>query len=166
MSSTNSRPRSNRSETVRRTVTVAAVISGPMPSPGSTRICILDSLFEHDLRANASRLSRGKPVPTFPDHALAPFEVRRPALFGGLDAFLEIFGGAKAGLFGQFVVGGGQHAVGEAFAHRGAGRKQAERRTFGNFRREFHCRGPHLILRHAFIRKAHFVSLLAGDAAA
>src|SRR5579871_3473703 len=26
---------------------------------------------EHDLRANASRLSRGKPVPTFPDHALA-----------------------------------------------------------------------------------------------
>src|SRR5712672_463994 len=27
-------------------------------------------LFEHDLRANASRLSRGKPVPTFPDHAL------------------------------------------------------------------------------------------------
>src|SRR3979409_1193265 len=37
-------------------------------------------LFEHDLRANASRLSEGKPVPThrvvarghaFPDHALA-----------------------------------------------------------------------------------------------
>jgi hypothetical protein len=31
----------------------------------------LISLIEHDLRANAfSRLSRGKPVPTFPDHAL------------------------------------------------------------------------------------------------
>src|SRR6478735_1151711 len=30
----------------------------------------LSTLFEHDLRANASRLSRGKPVPTFPDHAL------------------------------------------------------------------------------------------------
>jgi hypothetical protein len=30
------------------------------------------SLSEHDLRANASRLSRGKPVSTFPDHALNP----------------------------------------------------------------------------------------------
>src|SRR6266702_7995727 len=28
-------------------------------------------LFEHDLRANASRLSRGKTGATFPDHALA-----------------------------------------------------------------------------------------------
>jgi hypothetical protein len=27
-------------------------------------------LFEHDLRANALRLSRGKPVSAFPDHAL------------------------------------------------------------------------------------------------
>jgi hypothetical protein len=26
--------------------------------------------FAHDLRANASRLSRGKPVSTFPDYAL------------------------------------------------------------------------------------------------
>src|ERR1700723_1965100 len=32
----------------------------------------LAHLFEHDLRANASRLSREKPVPTFPDHALEP----------------------------------------------------------------------------------------------
>ena len=31
----------------------------------------LDLLFEHDLRANAFRVCReGKPVPTFPDHAL------------------------------------------------------------------------------------------------
>jgi putative ATP-binding cassette transporter len=29
------------------------------------------SLFAHDLRANASRLSRGKPLHAFPDHALA-----------------------------------------------------------------------------------------------
>jgi hypothetical protein len=29
------------------------------------------SLVEHGLRANASRLSRGKPVSTFPDYALA-----------------------------------------------------------------------------------------------
>ena len=29
-------------------------------------------LFEHDLRANASRLSQGKPLHTFPDHALGP----------------------------------------------------------------------------------------------
>src|SRR5882724_6078734 len=36
----------------------------------------LISLFEHDLRANASRLSRGKPVSTFPDHAV---ESRRNA---------------------------------------------------------------------------------------
>jgi hypothetical protein len=31
----------------------------------------MPSLFEHDLRANAFRVCReGKPVPTFPDHAL------------------------------------------------------------------------------------------------
>ena len=31
---------------------------------------IMILLLEHDLRANASRLPEGKPVPTFPDHAL------------------------------------------------------------------------------------------------
>jgi hypothetical protein len=31
----------------------------------------LISLFAHDLRANALRLSRGKPASTLPDHALA-----------------------------------------------------------------------------------------------
>src|SRR4029450_8453685 len=33
-------PRSKRSEVARRTASVAAVISGPMPSPGRTRRCI------------------------------------------------------------------------------------------------------------------------------
>src|SRR5665213_2183445 len=30
-------------------------------------------LIDHDPGANASRLSQGKPVSTFPDHALSPF---------------------------------------------------------------------------------------------
>src|SRR4029077_10664252 len=46
-------------------------------------------------------------------------EIRDAALFGGFDAFLEIFGGAEFGLLDQFVIGGGEHAVGEAGAHGG-----------------------------------------------
>lgn len=44
--------------------------------------------------------------------ASAAFEVGDAPLFGGLDAFLEVFGGAQPRLLGQFVVGGGQDAVG------------------------------------------------------
>src|SRR5258706_864975 len=60
-------------------------------------------------------------------------EIRNAAFGGGFDAFLEIFGGAQFGLLDQFVIGGGEHAVGEAGAHGGTGRDQAERRTLGNF---------------------------------
>src|SRR5438477_8260533 len=43
-------------------------MAGSPPAKG------LDLLFEHDLRANAFRVCReGKPVPTFPDHALVYF---------------------------------------------------------------------------------------------
>ena len=56
-----------------------------------------------------------------------PFEVRHAALFGGLDAFLEILGAAQPGLFGEFKVGLRRNAIGEAGAHGRAGRDQAER---------------------------------------
>jgi hypothetical protein len=48
----------------------------------SNRHPTLIFLFEHDLRANAFRVCReGKPVPTFPDHALARIaRARRLAL--------------------------------------------------------------------------------------
>src|SRR5437016_4692700 len=36
--------------------------------------------FAHDLSANASRLSQGKPLHTFPDHALAPDRPLPPPL--------------------------------------------------------------------------------------
>src|SRR5579872_1577110 len=46
-----------------------------------------------------------------------------PPLFGRLDAFLEIFRRAQPRLLGEFVVGRGQNAIGEALTHRGAGRE-------------------------------------------
>src|SRR5450755_3139485 len=69
---------------------------------------------------------------------LPALEVRDAAFGGGFDAFLEIFGGAQLGLLDQLVVGGGQHAVGEAGAHGGAGGDEAERRAFGDLGRELH----------------------------
>src|ERR1700716_4478123 len=55
-----------------------------------------DFLFEHDLRANAFRVCReGKPVPTFPDHALRNVDLLEDAL--GAD-FLGV---------------GGHHGIGE-----------------------------------------------------
>ena len=47
------------------------------------RIVIPLYLFvEHDLRANAFRVCReGKPVPTFPDHAIAVMRSRRKSSF-------------------------------------------------------------------------------------
>src|ERR1700756_4560305 len=50
-----------------------------------------------------------------------PSEIRDAALGGGLDAFLEVFGGAQLVLLDQFVVGCSKHTVGEAGAHGGAG---------------------------------------------
>src|SRR5580704_14333730 len=43
-------------------------------------------VFAHDLRANAPRLSQGKPVPTFPDHA----STRPPK--NGINARLSVCG--------------------------------------------------------------------------
>ena len=60
----------------------------------------------------------------------------------------------------------GQHAVGEAGAHGGAGREQAERRAFGNFLRELHGLRAHVILRHADIGQPHSRGFLSGHAAA
>src|SRR5258708_32954360 len=65
-------------------------------------------------------------------------EIRNAALFGGFDAFLEIFGGAEPRLLGEFVIGAGHDAVGEASAHGGAGRDQAGRRTFGDLLGKLH----------------------------
>ena len=52
------------------------------------------SLFEHDLRANASRLSQGKPVSTFPDHAVgtAPALKRGHAGAASLGGFCSRLG--------------------------------------------------------------------------
>src|SRR5260370_25694517 len=44
-------------------------------------------------------------------------EIRDAALFGGFDAFLEIFGGAQFGLLDQFVIWCGEDSVGEAGPH-------------------------------------------------
>ena len=93
-------------------------------------------------------------------------EIRDAAFGGGLDAFLEILGGAQLVLLDQFVVGGGEHAVGEAGAHGGAGGDQAERRAFGDLLRQLHGLGAHLVLRHADIGEPHPGGFLAGDAAA
>jgi hypothetical protein len=62
-------------------------------------------LFEHDLRANAFRICReGKPVSTFPDHALterdaeplflAPHDVGMPAYLAAADAQRDLVGNA------------------------------------------------------------------------
>src|SRR6202140_2854976 len=75
-----------------------------------------------------------------------PPEIRDAAFGGGLDAFLEVFGGAQPGLFGELVIGRGHHAVGEAGAHGGAGCEQAERRALGDFLRQLHGIGAYLIL--------------------
>ena len=40
-----------------------------------------------------------------------PPEIRHPPFFGCLDAFLEILGGAQPRLFGELMVGCGEHAV-------------------------------------------------------
>ena len=57
-------------------------------------------LFEHDLRANAFRVCReGKPVPTFPDHALRDVDLLEDALgadflgVGGHHGISELFHG-------------------------------------------------------------------------
>ena len=97
---------------------------------------------------------------------LVPLEIRRlrrsaVALTPSLKSSV-----AQLGLLGEFVVGGGQHAVGEAGAHGGAGGDQAERRAFGDLGGELHRLSPHLVLRHADIGEAHAGGFLAGDAAA
>src|SRR6202044_440356 len=79
---------------------------------------LLIPAFRREAAAYGSPRARGRRLP--------PPEIRDPALGGGLDAFLEILGGAQPVLFDQFMVGGGQHAVGEAGAHGGAGRDQAK----------------------------------------
>ena len=91
-----------------------------------------------------------------------PLKFGDAALLGGLDAFLEVLGGAQPRLFGEFVVGGGEHALGEAGAHRGAGREQAERRALGDLLRELHGGVADLILRHAFVGQPHPAGFLAG----
>src|SRR6185437_10672562 len=69
---------------------------------------------------------------------LPSLKVRHTPFGGGFDAFLEILGDAQLVLLDQFVVGRGQHAVGEIAAHGGAGRDQAERRAFRDLGGELH----------------------------
>src|ERR1700733_8479156 len=78
-------------------------------------------------------LPQGEKVKSSPS-----LEISDAALFGRLDTFLEVFGGAQPRLLGKFVVGGGEHTVGKPGAHGGAGREQAERRALGDFLRELH----------------------------
>src|SRR5262245_14550579 len=57
--------RSNRSDTARSTVRVAAVISGPMPSPGRTRRCmgIVQYAFDHHCFSTKKRAARAMASP-------------------------------------------------------------------------------------------------------
>src|ERR1700678_3804262 len=81
------------------------------PNPKGAVRTALSFLFEHDLRANAPCLSRGKPVPTphqvrgrlFPDHALFTGGFGTPR--------------ARIGRAEQSVVGHGDR-IGRGLAHR------------------------------------------------
>ena len=117
-------------------------------------------------RAMVGTLCFAHPTQRRSARTLPPLEIRDAALCRRLDAFLEVFRGAQLVLLDQFVIGRGEHAVGEAGAHGGAGRDQAERRAFGDFGGELHRFSPHLILRYAEVGETHAGGLLAGDAAA
>src|SRR5215470_11483301 len=70
--------------------------------------CERGRLWIPGLRAShASRNDEGREA-----GALPPLEIGGATLGGGLDAFLEVLGGAQPVLLDQFVIGRGQHAVG------------------------------------------------------
>src|SRR6185437_12816259 len=109
--------------------------------------------------AEAATIQRSAFVPR--GRGSPSLEIGDAAFLGGLDAFLEILGRAQPRLFGEFMVGGCHDAVGEAGAHGGAGREQAERRTFGNLSGELDGFGAHLVPRDADIGEAHPRGFLA-----